>query len=143
MPVFAKPCHTKIKNIAVKLILSETNDSKMNYQETNNSNSDSDDASKTSESNDWAAEAADKIVASADTLKAKLIAPFKPLAKFIAYLPLIILAITGLVVLVVIGVFRLVDVYLPQATWLAHLIVGSVFSLTGFIIWVKRPRFPN
>lgn len=92
---------------------------------------------------DWSDNTAEKIVSAVDNLKTRISSPFKPLAKFLAYLPLIILAIGGILVLISIGIFRIIDVYLPQDTWVAHFVLGGIYAIVGIIIWFKRPQFPN
>ena len=90
------------------------------------------------EDKDWSEDVASKIVEFINKLKIRLTGPFKPTAKLLAYLPFIVLALVTLIVLLTIGIFRLVDVYLPQDTWLAHFILSAFYILIGTILWRKR-----
>ena len=52
-------------------------------------------------------------------------------------------------VFVAISAVRALDVYLPDAafghrhTWLAHVIVGALFSVAGMVLWSRRTRRPH
>ena len=95
---------------------------------------------KASDQAAWSDKAADAIVDSVSKVRHKLTRPIKPFAKFFAYLPLFLAALGLVLALLIVGLFRAVDAYLPQATWLAYFIVGGGFCLIGFTIWLKRPR---
>ncbi len=89
---------------------------------------------------DWAKTASDGVIEAVTKIKEGITKPFKPLLRFLAYLPLIILTLAGVLTLLIIGVFRIIDNYLPQPTWLAYFIMGGGFVFIGSILWLKRPR---
>ncbi len=92
------------------------------------------------ESTDWAESAADNVVDAIGKIKEALTKPFKPILKFFAWLPFIILALAGVITLLIIGGFRIVDNYQPHPTWLTYFIMGGGFIFVGSILWLKRPR---
>ena len=40
--------------------------------------------------------------------------------------------------LVVIGLIRFVNAYLPGDVWAAYLLLGSIFLIAGLFTWTKR-----
>ena len=89
---------------------------------------------------DWPAQAADRVVDLVDTVASKTAGPAITAARAIVFgLLATILGIAALVLFSA-GLVRLVDVYVPGGVWVAHLIVGGAFVLTGLWLWVKRNR---
>jgi hypothetical protein len=41
-------------------------------------------------------------------------------------------------VLLAIGSFRALSVYLPDDVWIAHLLVGGIFTVAGLFCWSRR-----
>lgn len=83
------------------------------------------------EGQDWTVQAADTVERLVVGLRDKTTAPLTVVARAIVYG--LLAAVMGLatVVLVVIGLLRTVDVYLPGEVWAAHLLVGGIFTVLG------------
>lgn len=87
-------------------------------------------------SGEWPAQAADAVVGLVDTVRDRTIGPIQTVARGIVYgLVISILAVLVLV-LVLVGSFRLLDNWLP--TWAVYLILGSISTALGLITWAKR-----
>ena len=41
-------------------------------------------------------------------------------------------------VLLLIGLVRMADAYLPGEVWIPYLVVGGIFTLLGLFLWRKR-----
>ena len=96
---------------------------------------------------DWPAQAADTIVKVVGQVRDKTTGPAITAARGIVYGLLAGLLGTACAAMLAIASVRAIDVYLPDDavgddnTWLAHLIVGVVFSLAGLYLWSRRrPR---
>lgn len=93
---------------------------------------------------DWPAQAADTIERVVGSVRDKTTGPAITVARWVVYGTFA--AVVGLAVgiLVAIASVRLLDVYLPDEVfgenhiWVAHLIVGSVFTLVGALLWSRR-----
>lgn len=92
-------------------------------------------------SGEWPAQAADAVVSLVDTVRDRTIAPIQTVARGIVYG--LVIGTLGLLVsvLVVIGLFRLLDNWLP--TWAVYLILGAVFTGLGLLLWSKRKPLPS
>ena len=87
---------------------------------------------------DLAAQATDVVVNLVDQVRSRTTRPALLVARGVVYGLLAgALAIVALV-LVIAGLVRLVNVYLPGDVWAAHLLVGSILSLAGLFLWAKR-----
>lgn len=100
-------------------------------------------ANNSSENEDWSNTLADKLTESVGEVRKRMISPLKGIAKLLAYIPIIFLIGAGVVTLLTIGIFRLVDNYQSIADWLTFFIIGTVFAIIGLMLWFKRPRFPK
>ena len=93
---------------------------------------------------DWPEQAADTIVRVVGQVRDKTTGPAITAARGVVYGLLAALLGTACLVMVSIALVRLIDVYLPddvfgeENTWVAHAIVGAVFSLAGCLLWRKR-----
>lgn len=96
--------------------------------------------------NDWPAQAADTIVRVVDAVRANTTGRLINVARYIVFGLLIAIVALAAVVLLIIGLVRGLDVLLPDAwfgdehTWVAHLIIGCVFSGIGAILLRKASR---
>lgn len=96
---------------------------------------------------DWPSEAADTIVRVVGQVRDKTTGPAITVARGIVYGLLAgVLGFVALVLLAIMAV-RLLDVYLPESvtgddnTWLAHTLVGLLFTAAGLVLWSqRRPR---
>jgi hypothetical protein len=101
----------------------------------------------TSSSEDWPAQMADSIVGVVGAVRDKTTGPALTVARAVVYGTFAGVVAVAAVVLFVIAAVRVLDVYLPAAvfgedhTWLAHLLLGLLFTIAGIVLWLKRrPR---
>ena len=93
---------------------------------------------------DWPAQAADTIERVVGSVRDKTTGPAITAARWVVYGTFALLVGLAVLVLLAIAAVRLIDVYLPDAwvgedhTWVAHLIVGLLFSVVGMAMWSKR-----
>jgi len=89
----------------------------------------------------WPAQAADLVVDVVQTIRDRTTAPLQTIARGIVYgTAIVFLAVTA-VVLLIIGLVRFVDNYLPGEVWATYLLLGSVSFVAGLIVWAtRRPR---
>jgi hypothetical protein len=96
---------------------------------------------------DWPAQATDTIVRVVGTASDKVTGPVTTAARALVFgLFAAILGVTALVLVTILAV-RVLNNYLPDEyvgedhVWLAHLIIGMLFSLAALVCWSKRkPR---
>jgi hypothetical protein len=87
---------------------------------------------------DWTDQVADSIENAVVTVRDKTVVPAERLVAYIvAGLFILFLALT-LGILGSVGVFRLVDVYLPSGVWAAWLLFGGVFMAGGVLLLSLR-----
>lgn len=93
---------------------------------------------------DWPAQAADTIVRVVGQVRDRTTGPAITAARGVVYG--LLAGILGLLclVLLVISLVRVLDNYVvgEDNTWLAHFIVGVLFTLVGAFMWTKR-RAPD
>src|SRR5262245_54298575 len=96
---------------------------------------------------DWTDQLTQLIESTISSAADKVIVPLKTIARAIVYGTLAgIVGITALILLSIM-VVRILDSYLdnipflPDGVWVAHFVTGTVFVLSGLILWAKRsPR---
>lgn len=76
-------------------------------------------------------EAADTVERLVGGLRHKTTAPLTTVARAVVYGLLAAVMALATCVLVIVGVLRAVDVYLPGEVWSAHLLVGGIFTVLG------------
>jgi hypothetical protein len=93
---------------------------------------------------DWPAQFADSIENVVGTVRDKTTGPLLTIARAIVYGTFAaVLGLTALIV-AVIALIRFVNVYLPDSVfgehheWAVYLILGSVFTIAGAILWSRR-----
>lgn len=91
---------------------------------------------------DWPAQATDNVVRLVDTVRSKTTGPAITAGRAVVYgLFAAVLGVAALVLVSVVAI-RVVNL-LPGDVWVAHLIVGALFTLAGLFLWRKgwaRPR---
>ena len=87
---------------------------------------------------DLATKATQKIVGVVDKLSSVSAKPLTTLARALVFGFLGLALVLAALVLLTIGALRLLDVYLPEDVWAAHLLLGSLFTLGGLFVWSKR-----
>ena len=88
---------------------------------------------------DWVVQATDTIESVVGTIRDKTTVPLTTAARAIVYGILAAFAGGAALILLAIAAVRLVDIATGAGNvWIAHLIVGMVFVLPGFLLWRKR-----
>ncbi|MCB9372352.1 MAG: hypothetical protein H6518_06180 [Microthrixaceae bacterium] len=87
---------------------------------------------------DWPAKAADQIVALVDQVRDKTTGPAIRAARAVVFGFLATMLGAAALVLLIVGLVRFVDVYVPGGVWVAHAIVGLLFVGSGLVLWAKR-----
>jgi hypothetical protein len=97
---------------------------------------------------DWPAQAADAIVHYVGAVRDKTTGPAITAARALVYGTFALLVGTAVAVLLAIAAVRMLDAYLPDAwvgedhTWVAHLVIGALFTVAGMVLWSRRRRRP-
>jgi hypothetical protein len=87
---------------------------------------------------DFADQAADTVIKVVDTVRDKTTGPILTAARAVVYgLIGLFAVIVGLVVLTI-ALVRLADSYLPGNVWSAHLLIGTIFTVGGLLVWRRR-----
>jgi len=88
---------------------------------------------------DWTVQAADRIDGLVTSIREKTTVPLTTVARGIVYGLLVAFAAGVAMVLAAIAAVRILN-FLPGGVWVAHFIIGMVF--TGFGVWAWRKRKP-
>ena len=91
-------------------------------------------------SEDWPRHATERIVRAVNRVRAATDRPSANLARRLVYGMIMAVLAILMFVLGVIGMVRLVDVYLPGDMWATHTLLGGFFAGVGLLLWSKRPR---
>ncbi|MCU1373330.1 MAG: hypothetical protein JWO68_616 [Actinomycetia bacterium] len=87
---------------------------------------------------DWAAQTADTIERVIGGVRGKTSEPVERVARIVVYgLVAGVLGAVALILLVV-GLVRMADVYLPGEVWIPYAALGGIFTLIGLLLWRKR-----
>lgn len=74
-----------------------------------------------------------------DVIHDRVLRPILLAGRALAYGLIIVLAVLVLLVALVIGLFRLFDVYLfASHQWISYASIGALFVLAGLVIWRRR-----
>lgn len=74
-----------------------------------------------------------------DVVHDRVLRPLLLAGRTIAFGLIIVLAVLVLVSALVIGLFRLLDVYVfASHQWLSYAVIGALFFIAGLIIWRRR-----
>ena len=88
---------------------------------------------------DWTVQAADRIEGLVTTIHDKTTVPLTTAARAVVYGILAAFAGGAALVLMAIAAVRVLDVVTGDGNvWIAHLIIGMVFTLGGVLLWRKR-----
>ena len=90
---------------------------------------------------DWPAQAADAVVDLVGAVRDRTIGPIMLVARALVYGILVLVLATVAVVLLVIALVRVTDWLVPGEVWSAYLVLGSLFTAGGLVLWsMRRPR---
>ena len=87
---------------------------------------------------DWTVQAADTIERVVGNIRDKTAVPLTTIARALVYGLLAAVIGTAALVLLITGLVRVLDTVLPRGVWLPDLILGTLFTLVGFVLWRKR-----
>ena len=89
---------------------------------------------------EWPVQAAYTVERVVGSIRDKTTVPLTIAARAIVYG--LVAAVMGIALVVLLAIFavRILDVYLPDDVWAAHLVVGMLFTLIGLFLWSKRRR---
>jgi hypothetical protein len=96
------------------------------------------------DTSDWPAQVADTIERLVGRVRDLTTGRAITAARAIVYGTFALLVGLAVAVLVTIALVRLLDAYLPsdvvgeEHTWVAHLLVGAVFTIAGMALWSRR-----
>ena len=89
---------------------------------------------------DWASQTADQIEKVVVGLRSKTADPLDHVARIVVYGLLAgVLGIAALVLLIA-GLVRAMDVWIPGEVWVAHTTLGGIFTLVGLFLWTERRK---
>ena len=91
-------------------------------------------------STDWSAQATDMVVNVVDSVKAKTTGPALTVVRALVYGVIVMFVGLAVLALFVIGLVRFVNSYLPGDVWATHLLLGSIFTIAGLVLWSRRPK---
>ncbi|MBC8194719.1 MAG: hypothetical protein ISR43_06750 [Acidimicrobiia bacterium] len=95
------------------------------------------------EEHDWAVSATDRVVEVVDRIRAVTTQPALTASRGVVYGLLAAICLIVVLVLLLLGIFRLLDVVVPGESWSAHLILGSALCLAGGFLWTRRNTGPQ
>ncbi|HYH50536.1 MAG TPA: hypothetical protein VEG38_13405 [Acidimicrobiia bacterium] len=87
---------------------------------------------------DWTDQVADSIENAVVTVRDKTVVPAERLVAFVVAGLFILFLVAALGIVASVGVFRLVDVYLPSGSWATWLVFGGVFMAGGALLLSLR-----
>ena len=93
-------------------------------------------------SDDWTTDAVDNIERVVATVRDRTVVPAQNVTRAIVFGLLTAFFVFTALMIVCIGLFRLVDVYVPSGVWATYLIFGGVFVVAGTFCWAQRPKTP-
>jgi hypothetical protein len=87
---------------------------------------------------DWTDQVADTIDNAVGTVRDKTVVPAERLVAYVVAGLFVVFLVGALAVLTMVGLFRLVDVYLPSGSWATWLVFGGVFGIIGLLLLSLR-----
>ncbi|MDQ1565771.1 MAG: hypothetical protein QOF96_651 [Actinomycetota bacterium] len=87
---------------------------------------------------DWTDQVADQIEHAVVTVRDKTVIPAERLVALVVAGMFILCLVGAVGILAALGVFRLVDVYLPGGAWATWLLFGGTFSAVGVLLLSRR-----
>lgn len=89
----------------------------------------------------WPAHAADLVVEVVDKVRDKTATPVLTISRAIVYGTAIVFLAIMAVVLLIVGVVRVINSYLPGDVWATYLLLGALFLGAGLLVWsTRRPK---
>jgi amino acid transporter len=92
---------------------------------------------------DWTTEAVDTVERVVSVVRDKTVEPAQRITRAIVFGFLTAFFVFVAIMLVSIGAFRALDVYLPGGVWAAYLVMGGIFVIAGAFLFVQRSARPT
>ena len=92
---------------------------------------------------DWTTEAVDTVERVVGTIRDRTVEPAQRVTRALVFGFLTAFFVFTAILLLSIGVFRLVDVYVPGGVWVAWLIFGGIFVIGGALLFAQRSARPT
>lgn len=92
---------------------------------------------------DWTTEAVDTVERVVGVVRDKTVEPAQRVTRALVYGFLTAFFIFTAILLLSIGLFRMVDVYLPGGVWAAWLVFGGIFVIGGVLLFAQRSAKPT
>ncbi len=89
---------------------------------------------------DWTDQVTDLIVDTVDKVRSKTTGPILEFSKGMVYAIVAMILALPIVVLALVGLVRLLTIFIPA--WATYLLFGIIFVLIGVVLWSKRGRVP-
>jgi hypothetical protein len=87
---------------------------------------------------DWTDEVADSIENAVVMVRDKTVVPVERVVAYVVAGFFLMFLLMALGILLMVGAFRLVDVYLPDGSWATWLVFGGVFMVGGVLLLSLR-----
>lgn len=87
---------------------------------------------------DWTTQVADAVDNVVEIARERAVEPVESIGRGVVYGLLAAFFFVTAGVLLAVGSFRALVVYLPEDVWAAHLVVGGIFVVAGLFLWTKR-----
>jgi hypothetical protein len=87
---------------------------------------------------DWTDQVADQIEHTVVAIRDKTVVPAERLVGFIVAGLFVLFVLGAIGILAAVGLFRLIDVYLPSGSWATWLVFGGTFSAVGVFFLSRR-----
>ena len=91
---------------------------------------------------DWAVQTADTIERLVETVRSNTSDRLISITRLIVFGMVAGIVGTAALVLFAIAIVRLLDSYLPGGVWVAHLVLGGLFTLAGLLLWQQAWKRP-
>ncbi|HCV35714.1 MAG: hypothetical protein QF638_03040 [Acidimicrobiales bacterium] len=95
------------------------------------------------EDRDWATTATDRAMEVVARIRSATTQPVLTATRGIIYGLLASICLVAVLVFLLLGIFRLLDVVIPGESWSAHLVFGSAMCLVGCLLWSRRNTGPQ
>jgi hypothetical protein len=82
---------------------------------------------------DWTDQVADQIESAVVTVRDKTVVPVQRLVGYVVAGLFLFFLVGAIGLLACVGLFRLIDVYLPSGSWATWLVFGGFFTLLGLL----------
>jgi predicted lysophospholipase L1 biosynthesis ABC-type transport system permease subunit len=97
---------------------------------------------------DWTVRATDLVQSTVEAVRTKTVVPLTKVAQIVVFGILVATAALAAGILLVIGLVRLIDSYLPvhphaRAVWVTYAGLGAIFVLAGAFLMRKRAARPD